>query len=272
MQFLSQLTEKEGIWYSPSTSAISYPEEGNSLCYQLEDDSYWFAHRNDCLAHLINKYGNQGLFADIGGGNGFVSARLQEEGHQVVLIEPGQMGCQNAKKRGIENVVCARLEDIEWAKGELQNVGVFDVVEHIEDHEGFLRTLHSALAEHGKLFISVPSFQHLWSEDDKDAGHYRRYTQKSMNDLLKTAGFKVLYSNYCFAALHLPIYLFRTLPSKLGLRKNPVQNAAKEHGTEKGLLVRLIMKLLKVELSKIQRGKQIPFGSSLLVVAEKSNK
>lgn len=272
MQFLSQLKENNGIWYSLSTDTISYPEEGNSLCYQLEDNSYWFAHRNACLSFLIEKYGNEGVFADVGGGNGFVSAMLQENGHNVVLVEPGSIGCLNARKRGVENVVCARLEDINWSKGELQNVGAFDVVEHIEDHESFLKTIHTALADNGKLFITVPSFQHLWSQEDVDAGHYRRYTKKSLSEILSKVGFELIYDNYLFSALHFPIYLLRTIPTKLGVRKGSPENSASEHGTEGGMIVSIVEKMLKRELARLVAGKENRLGSSLVAVAVKTSK
>lgn len=269
MQFLSQLKEEDGIWYSSKSDAISYPEEGNSFCYQLEDDSYWFGHRNDCLSFLIKRYANVGVFADVGGGNGFVSARLQKEGLNVVLVEPGQTGCFNARKRGVEKVICARLEDIDWADGELQNVGIFDVLEHIENDLGFLKTIHSALAENGKLFITVPSFQHLWSQEDVDAGHYRRYTKKSLAQVLSKGGFELDYNNYLFTALHFPIYLFRTLPSKLGIRKNNPENSANEHGTKGGFTVSLMERLLKKEQTNFIDGKKNLLGSSLVAVAVK---
>ncbi|WP_323756880.1 class I SAM-dependent methyltransferase [Roseivirga sp.] len=269
MQFLSQLKEEKGIWYSPNTDAISYPKEGNSLCYQLEDNSYWFAHRNTCLSFIINKYATEGVFADVGGGNGFVSAMLQESGHHVVLIEPGQTGCFNAKKRGIEKVACARLEDVDWSKSELKNAGIFDVLEHIEAHEVFLKTIHSALAENGKLFITVPSFQHLWSQEDVKAGHFRRYTKKSLSQVLSRAGFKMTYSSYMFSCLHLPIYVLRTLPTKLGLRRSDFKNDENEHGTEGGFMISMIKRLLKREQNNLMDGKTARFGSSLVVVAVK---
>jgi len=30
-----------GIWFSPSTRAISYPKENNAICFGIEDDSFW---------------------------------------------------------------------------------------------------------------------------------------------------------------------------------------------------------------------------------------
>jgi hypothetical protein len=38
--------ERDGIWYSDAKAEISYPEKGNDDCMQIEDSSFWFAHRN----------------------------------------------------------------------------------------------------------------------------------------------------------------------------------------------------------------------------------
>ena len=48
IQNLANNIEKksDGIYYSKSNSSISYPEEGNENCMQIEEDSFWFKHRN----------------------------------------------------------------------------------------------------------------------------------------------------------------------------------------------------------------------------------
>lgn len=268
MQFLTQLREEEGIWFASQTEKVSYPETGNEDSYLLEDKSYWFQHRNKCIKHLVDVYGNAGIFADIGGGNGYVSKGVQELGKETVLIEPGIKGCLNAKKRGIEKVICARLEDINWSPNELQNAGAFDVVEHIEDDTSFLEQIHQAMAPSGRLFLTVPSFQHLWSNDDVHAGHFRRYTEASMKELLEKTGFKVLYTNYLFSVLHFPIFLFRTLPSKM-LKKKKVMGNGAEHGVNEGAMVKFIQKLLRKEFERFKSNKKNTWGSSLVVVAEK---
>ena len=79
-----------GIWYTSSAKTVSYPGEGNALCFQLEDSSFWFRHRNDCILAAAERFSPLEPFFDIGGGNGFVSAALQHAGREVVLIEPGQ--------------------------------------------------------------------------------------------------------------------------------------------------------------------------------------
>ena len=36
--------------------AISYPEEENEACFQIEDQSFWFRHRNDCIRELVRNF------------------------------------------------------------------------------------------------------------------------------------------------------------------------------------------------------------------------
>jgi hypothetical protein len=83
----------DGIWYAPG-QAVDYPEDGHSACFAVEDDSFWFAHRNRCIQALLEHVPPPpgGPLFDIGGGNGFVALGLQRPDRPVVLIEPGPIG------------------------------------------------------------------------------------------------------------------------------------------------------------------------------------
>lgn len=116
---------EDGIWYSSRSAGISYPEHSHGECFAIEDNSFWFAHRNMCIAELVRAFPpdrNSAIF-DIGGGNGFVAKGLVEQGHDVVLIEPGIAGAQNAKRRGLANIVCATLESAQPVPGAMAAAG-----------------------------------------------------------------------------------------------------------------------------------------------------
>jgi len=245
--------KENGIWFSKSTQTISYPEDGNDLCLELEDFSFWFKHRNDCIIQLVKSFSPNENFFDVGGGNGFVSLGLQNAGVNVSLLEPGISGVLNAKK--INEFV--------------ENIGVFDVVEHIEDEQAFLRSCNSMLKSKGKIFVTVPAFNFLWSNEDDYSGHFRRYTTKTLQNSLEKAGFKLLYNSYLFSLLPLPIYLMRTLPSKLNMHKNfsDKDKFVKEHKSNKSSGV--LEKVWQWELNKIKNLSKIPFGSTVIAVAEK---
>lgn len=274
LDYTEGLTLRDGIYFSKNEEAISYPESGNEICYQIEANSFWFKHRNQCILTLVQKYSPGALFFDIGGGNGYVSYGLEQAGHSTVLIEPGIKGCLNAKKRGLQNIVCATLESAGFKKDMLPAVGLFDVVEHIEDDLKFMQMIHSYLKENGKVYISVPAFQGLWSNEDRDAGHYRRYTRKSMRRLLEQAGFEVNYLTYIFSILPLPVFLFRSLPSRLGFNKgsNNPEKHLNEHKEKGGLVQNVLNTIWNFELNQIQQGKTIGLGGSCLVVASKKKK
>ena len=271
-KYTDGLTAKDGIYFSNQTSEISYPESGNESCFQIEQDSFWFNHRNNCIFEAVKKFAPNELFFDIGGGNGFVAKALEDSGINTVLIEPGIKGCLNAQKRGLTNIVCSTLENASFKEGVIKAIGLFDVVEHIESDITFLKSINSNLAANGLVFITVPAFNFLWSNEDVDAGHYKRYTLKSMASVLKNAGFKIEYSSYIFSILPLPVFLMRSLPSRLGLHKNSgeVDKYVKEHKTKKGIADKIMGAIWSREIKRIKSGKKIPFGGSCFIVARKS--
>ena len=271
--FLKIKRSSDGMFYTSSNQSISYPTEGNELCMQVEDSSFWFNHRNNIIAETIKKFNKEKVFLDIGGGNGFVSKRLQDDGFKVILIEPGKVGAQNSYERGIQNVICSTLEESGLKKESIYSIGLFDVIEHMENDRQFLNKVNGHLKDGGYLYITVPSYKFLWSEEDDEAGHYKRYTLSSLNKLLKDFGFKSVYSTYIFSLLPLPIFLFRVLPEKLDLNlksheKKKIQN---EHILKKGVLTTLTKLIWKFELFMIKKKIKIPFGSSCLIVCKKSN-
>ena len=70
--FFNNLINRDGVFYSSKISQVSYPIEATQTIYEIEDNSFWFHHRNDCIIKLINRFKPKGLIFEIGGGNGFV--------------------------------------------------------------------------------------------------------------------------------------------------------------------------------------------------------
>jgi len=71
-----------------------------------------------------------------------------------------------------------------------------NVLEHIYDDLGALKTMHSLLEENGTLALYVPAFQCLYSNLDKNVGHYRRYTKRDLITKLESLNFKVTKAHY----------------------------------------------------------------------------
>jgi SAM-dependent methyltransferase len=270
--YASNLLKKDGILFPEVSTAISYPKTGNSFCHQLEETSFWFNHRNNCIAASVKKHLSGKLFFDVGGGNGFVSAALQQHGLETVLIEPGIAGCINAKKYGVKHVICSTLEHAAFKTNSLPAVGLFDVIEHIANDASFLQSIFGYLEPGGVLFVTAPAYSLLWSADDDKAGHFRRYTIRSLKKKLQIAGFEIDYSTYIFSILPPIIFLLRTIPFKLGIKQSPRQKRRykREHEVKSGLVQKILASIWKIELNIIKQGRKISFGGSCLLVARKS--
>lgn len=64
--------DQHGIWVSSHAAEISYPSDGNSRCFHVEDRSYWFEHRNNVISDAVRKHSRSVEtekldFIDIGG-------------------------------------------------------------------------------------------------------------------------------------------------------------------------------------------------------------
>jgi SAM-dependent methyltransferase len=264
------LVEENGVWVSRRTRAVPYLEGGHREYAQVEDESFWFRHRNRVICSVTRRYPPDGAILDVGGGNGYVAMGLQQAGFEVWLLEPGADGAAVARSRGIAHVIRSSFEDAELRDASVPAASMFDVVEHIEDDVGFLRELRRVMKPGGRLYLAVPTYQWLWSHEDVIAHHCRRYTQRSLADVCARAGFEVEYATYFFSFLPPPIFLLRTVPHLLGRSANRGgEGIARDHA-HRGARRRVLDAVLASELRVIERGSSIPFGSSCVLVARRT--
>lgn len=261
---------EDGIWHLETAQRISYPAEGHDVCFMLEDNSYWFRHRNECIVAAIKNFPpHNNIIFDIGGGNGYVSLGLENAGFKPALLEPGIQGAQHAAKRGLKTVICGTLESACFQPHSLPAAGLFDVIEHIENDQSFLRSLHTVLMPGGMLYLTVPASPFLWSQEDEQAGHFRRYTIASVCRLLKSTGFSIQYATHFFRFLTIPIFLSRSLPHKLKLTSPEKKtDHARDHLPPSKTVSTIITSLLHPEIAAIKKKKTMQFGSSCLIVAK----
>lgn len=258
-----------GIWFSRQQGEVSYPAHGNAACLEIEDRSFWFLHRNRCIVSLVRRFAPDGLFLDIGGGNGYVARGLVAAGVDCALLEPGIDGALAAHARGIDPVICATLEDFDLPPSSIAAAGLFDVLEHIADDVAALQRVHTLLRPGGRLVLTVPAYPFLYSADDAVAGHFRRYTRATLLRALHASGFRSEFVSYLFAPLPPLIFLLRTVPSRLGLRRpTDTEGIAAEHRPGR-LAARIMDRMLAAEYNRINLGLTLWTGASCVCVAVK---
>jgi SAM-dependent methyltransferase len=270
-----QNTENVWVPVSATNELVSYPEEGNEVFFNLEEKSQWFNARNRTITWMLKRFPFKGAFVDVGGGNGYQLSFLQqhvfENGIESALCEPGYVGCKNSVDRGVKNVYCATAKTFPFNQYQAGAIGLFDVIEHIEDDAAFVRSIGERVDSGTRFYITVPALESLRSKEDDYAGHYRRYNQLYTNNLVRSTGFKLIYQSYLFFYYVPLVWLARVLPEKLGKVPTQEELVAKEKGHHEQ--PKLLNALLNVahDIEQVIRrfGFKPLFGTSRLIILEK---
>jgi SAM-dependent methyltransferase len=144
-------------------------------------------------------------------------------------------------------------------------LGLFDVLEHMDDDQGVLEFLASVLEPGGVLVLTVPAHPFLFDEMDAIAHHRRRYRLSELRGKLSTAGFEIRMITHFMSALVPPLLLVRAL----GRLVSPVVGAHERRDVEFRTVpvfngaMRAILALERLVL----RAVPLPFGSSILALA-----
>jgi SAM-dependent methyltransferase len=102
----------------------------------------------------------------------------------VAATERATAGCANT------TVICADAALHPWPQS-FDTIVALEVIEHIADDAGFLRTLGGALAPGGRLVLKVPALPALFGALDRAVGHHRRYDRRGLGARLAAAGLAV---------------------------------------------------------------------------------
>jgi SAM-dependent methyltransferase len=271
---INWVVDANGIYRNEKNTEISYPDVGNDSAFSVEDTSPWFNQRNELIIEVAKRNKLSGNFLDIGGGNGFQAKALLDNKvvNDVFIVEPGYKGCQNAKKRGVDNIYCGVFQDFEFETHKIQICGLFDVIEHIEDDIKFLNELYERLLPNSHVIVNVPSLHWLWSDTDVHSGHFRRYSKKDLTRIAQQTKFQIIDNGYYFSYYTLPLLLLRVIPFRFGFRKNleeVLESETQNHQNNKGLMQKYIQARHNYWIKKIKQGKSPRFGTSLFFILHK---
>ena len=246
------------------------PETFTTLSHH-EREHFWFRSRNEIIssfvARLVNDFGQGYNVLEVGCGTGFVLMQLEETCKlgSVFGLEMHEEGVEIARSRVNCPVMHGDIHSFTTDKT-FSIIGLFDVIEHIEDDTNVLRKCAGLLTEPGYIMITVPAFPRLWSRRDVAVGHYRRYTTRSMTTLLAEAGLETMYLSYFMSAL-VPAVFLRRLLMRSNTPISDVRSCVEDEIVLSPLSNRVAAAVLRPEVMWMKRKHRIPFGTSLLAIA-----
>ena len=146
-------------------------------------------------------------------------------------------------------------------------MALFDVIEHIPDDQRVMDEVRRVLKPGGQVFISVPAYQFLFSQNDRVAHHLRRYTAGRLRNVLQSANLKpakLTYFNTFLFPLILPAVLVLKAKEKFFGLPEGLTNLSHQFKEPVNGIFGWIMGAERWLLRHIE----FPFGHSLIAMAK----
>jgi len=246
----------------------SYPEQEYRAVESVQDVHWWFQGRKRLISYFLKStMKGKSSYIEIGCGTGYLLDILQGlPGIAISGIDMHEESIRIAKKRcGTARIFKATVEEL----GEelFDTIGIFDVLEHIEDDKDVIKQLSKHLNLGGYMLITVPQHQWLFSDADQAAGHFRRYRRKKIRKLLVDAGLKVIFAT-SFVSFPLPAMWFKRF-----FQKSTIDNIFSwEEELKVGRFANRVLSITSfLEYLLVRLGISFPVGGSLFLLCRKAS-
>jgi SAM-dependent methyltransferase len=137
---------------------------------------------------------------EVGSGIGNISRHLVAAGHELVVLtdtDEWYRGQLRARHGSDPTVVIDSLTlpddraPLVFAPFRLDTVIALNVVEHIPDDVGALRTMGQMVGHGGRVVVLVPALEWLYGSLDEELQHQRRYSRQALQGAVEAAGLRV---------------------------------------------------------------------------------
>jgi SAM-dependent methyltransferase len=238
----------------------------------IEKRHWWWEGRRQILRQSIYPEEKNLKVLDIGCGTGETLTFLQSYLKSPTLygIDNSPTAIKFAKSRGHKNILKVNAKNLPFKANTFDYILLLDVIEHLKDDIAILKEAKRVLKKTGKIIITAPSLQFIWSEHDTAQGHYRRYTRHKIIDISHRAGLTISRISYFNFILSPPIILIRLLS-----RLKPFKKLGKYDSdlnfniAQKNLLNDFLKKLFVTEIL-LTRYISYPIGISIFSIMHKN--
>lgn len=238
---------------------MSFPADRLRALRALEANHFWFVARRELLERTLEAaLPERADVLEVGPGTGRLLGWLASKGRRCIAVD------QHAAPDG-------PLPGVEWRLGDavalplgdatVDAVLLLDVLEHVDDRVA-LGEAARVLRPGGQLLVTVPALPLLWSFRDEAAGHLRRYTAATLRARLRESSFSIE-RLFGYQVSLLPLLVAHRLLA-------PHAAATREREDHpRPWLNRALVWWNRLD-SRLSERLQVPFGSSLVVLARKA--
>lgn len=174
-------------------------------------------YNNYLIDLILCNFKKEGVILDFGAGIGTFANKINKYHNKVICLEIDETQASKIKKLGIK--VYTDIDEI--SENSIDYIYSLNVLEHIEKDFETLDLLYSKLQDGGKVLLYLPAFNVLYSSMDDKVGHYRRYDNQMVKDLVSKTRFKLQDIRYVDSIGFFAAIVYKYLGSKEGkINKN----------------------------------------------------
>ena len=168
--------------------AAAYPD--------LYRNHWWWRVRERILLATIQRLvrSRHARILDVGCGAGLFFDSLEQFGDICGIRSDPTSVAQDS--RWAHRIFCGELDESSLPSSPFDLILMLDVLEHVPRPHELLRHAARILGPEGRILVTVPAFQWLWTAHDDMNHHARRYTLRELCSTIQESGLVVLESRY----------------------------------------------------------------------------
>ena len=231
---------------------------------QLYHNHWWWRSRESYILKTLNRWHQEAKetlpetreILDVGCGDGLFFPALSQFGTVTgVESDPNIVDPMGEFSESIH----VGLFDSYQPHKQFDWITMLDVIEHIPDAITALQLAGDLLADDGKILITVPAFNMLWTKHDDFNHHQTRYSKRLLKQQAAKAGLRIINMHY---------FYHWTFAAKLLVRlKEAIVKAPPVSAQVPATWVNKTCQALCQLEQRLITPLHLPFGSSLFAVA-----
>ena len=160
--------------------------------------AHWYYRAKLAALRRMISLPNLANILDVGAGSGFFSGSLLEttSASAATCVDPGYTEDRNEIRMGKPLTFRRSIDE-----SDADLVLLMDVLEHVEDDVGLVRTYAAKVRPGTQFIVTVPAFMWLWSNHDVFLEHMRRYDLASIERVMREGGLTIDRGCYFYGAL-----------------------------------------------------------------------
>jgi 2-polyprenyl-3-methyl-5-hydroxy-6-metoxy-1,4-benzoquinol methylase len=171
---------------------------------QLYHHHWWWRSRESYILKTLNRWHHEAQetlpaireILDVGCGDGLFFPALSQFGNVTGVESDAEI--VDPVGEFYEQIHIGLFDDSYQPQRQFQWITMLDVIEHMPDAISALQLAGDLLTDDGKVLITVPAFNLLWTKHDDFNHHQTRYNRRLLKQQTAQAGLKIVNMHYFY--------------------------------------------------------------------------